>query len=117
MKGARHVREKKEKHVGRMVGRIFAVIGLYLGSAIALLLGAITVVCLGPSVQARDLFVNTVMETSAAKFLAYMYFSEEEIAAIRAKTGWWIPARSPHRIPALYRPWRRHLPMPLKSRM
>ncbi len=87
MKGARHVREKKEKHVGRMVGRVFAVIGLYLGSAIALLLGAITVVCLGPSVQARDLFVNTVMETSAAKFLAYMYFSEEEIAAIRAKNG------------------------------
>lgn len=47
-----------------------------------LFFGSTTIVCLGPSTAARDLFVSTVMETSAAKFLAKIYFSKEEIAAI-----------------------------------
>lgn len=44
---------------------------------------ALGLVCHGPSPAARDLFVMTVTETSAAKFLARIYFSEEEIEAIK----------------------------------
>ncbi|MEG0395810.1 MAG: phosphodiester glycosidase family protein [Oscillospiraceae bacterium] len=44
--------------------------------------GATTIVSYGPSPASRNLFVATVMETSAAKFLARMYFSEAEIDII-----------------------------------
>lgn len=61
---------------------------LALGTLVALVLiaffGATTVICLGPSPTMRDLFVNTVMETSAAKFLARIYFDEPTIEAIIA---------------------------------
>ena len=43
------------------------------------------VLCKGPSESARDLFVMSVRETSAIGFLANMFFTEEEIAAIEAK--------------------------------
>ena len=41
--------------------------------------GAVSVISLGPSETAKSMFVNTVMSTSAAKFLAHIYFSDEEI--------------------------------------
>ncbi len=44
--------------------------------------GALTIVNYGPSPAARDLFVVSVMETSAAKFLARIYFSEAEVQEI-----------------------------------
>lgn len=43
--------------------------------------GAVSVIALGPSETAKSMFVNTVMSTSAAKFLAKIYFTDEEIAA------------------------------------
>ena len=43
--------------------------------------GAVSVISLGPSETAKSMFVNTVMSTSAAKFLAKIYFTDEEIAA------------------------------------
>lgn len=49
-----------------------------------LFFGTTSIVCLGPSTAARDLFVSTVMETSAAKFLARIYFSEDQINDIIA---------------------------------
>jgi len=45
--------------------------------------GAVTVVNYGPSTHIRDVFVMSVMETSAVKFLATWYFSDEEIEKIR----------------------------------
>lgn len=44
------------------------------------------VLCKGPSESARDLFVMSVRETSAIGFLADMFFTEDEIAAIEAKS-------------------------------
>jgi exopolysaccharide biosynthesis protein len=41
--------------------------------------GAVSVISLGPSETAKSMFVNTVMSTSAAQFLAHIYFSPEEI--------------------------------------
>lgn len=39
-------------------------------------------ICHGPSESARDLFVSTILETGALKFLASWYFTEEEILQI-----------------------------------
>ncbi len=66
----------------RPVRAALAVLGSLLGILLLFFFGAVSVICLGPSPAARDLFVNTVMETSAAKFLARIYFSPEEIQKI-----------------------------------
>ncbi len=60
----------------------FAVLGSLVAMLLIFCFGAVSILCLGPSPAARDLFVNTVMETSAAKFLARIYFSPEEIQQI-----------------------------------
>lgn len=46
------------------------------------ILGVVTIINYGPSTHARDLFVQSVMESSAAKFLAQWYFSDDEIKKI-----------------------------------
>lgn len=48
--------------------------------------GALGIICRGPSTAARDLFVNTVTQTSAAGFLAHIYYSDEEVQQILAST-------------------------------
>ena len=64
-----------------------------LGRILLLLLETVLLICLalygimyvlakGPSETARDLFVTSVRETSAIKFLADIYFTPEEIAEI-----------------------------------
>ncbi len=63
--------------------RILKRTGLILLAVILLLLigvlGAVTVMCKGPSKAATNRFVNTVMETSALKFIPSMYFPQEKI--------------------------------------
>ena len=63
-------------------GRVLLVIVTLLLAAVVALYCVMLVLAKGPSPTARDLFVRSVMETSAAKFLARMYFTEEEIEAI-----------------------------------
>ncbi len=70
-----------------VIRRTAAVLGVTLAAVVVAFFAAVTVVCKGPSTQARGLFVTTVMETSAAKFLARMYFSEEEIESIRQQNA------------------------------
>lgn len=79
----------KHKHlsVKAIIGRCFIVFFTFLLIIIIALFGVITVLCKGPSPTARDLFVTTVMETSAAKFLARIYFTEEEIKEIQARNA------------------------------
>ena len=48
----------------------------------AFILGGVAVINYGPSKTARDLFVVSMLETSAAKFLATWYFSDKEIESI-----------------------------------
>jgi len=84
------IREKKQgrgSRIKRIVGRCSAVFGTLIFSLLLLLFGAVTIICRGPSPSVRDLFVTTVMETSAAKFLAQMYFSDAEIKAIQRKNA------------------------------
>ncbi|MCL1849172.1 MAG: phosphodiester glycosidase family protein [Clostridiales bacterium] len=48
------------------------------------LFGAMGMISYGPSPSARDLFVVSVMETSAAKFLARVYFGADKVQDILA---------------------------------
>ncbi len=77
----------KKTGYGKVCGRIAAVVGVTLLAVMAAFFGATAVISFGPSAHARGLFVTTVMETSAAKFLAQMYFSDEEIETIRQQNA------------------------------
>ncbi|MBP7347473.1 MAG: phosphodiester glycosidase family protein [Butyrivibrio sp.] len=62
--------------------RFFSVLAALLFLTCVIFFGAIGIICLGPSAAARDLFVNTLTQTSAAGFLAHIYLSDDEIEAI-----------------------------------
>ncbi len=76
---------------GRRVLRILARCGIILVETA--LLGALGLYCLlyvvakGPSTTASELFVLSVRETNAVRFLADVFFTEEEIAAIQSKAA------------------------------
>lgn len=71
--------------IGKFFLRLSAVVGVTLLAAVIMLLGVSYIFCKGPSPLASDLFVVTMMETSALKFVPALFFSQEEIAAIRAR--------------------------------
>lgn len=77
----------KRKIVPTIIKRFFICLSVLIVSFLILFFGATTIVCYGPSPSARDLFVTTVMETSAAKFLAKIYYSDAEISNIMAKNS------------------------------
>lgn len=56
--------------------------------------GAMTVMCKGPSKAAAVRFVNTVMETSALKFIPSIYFSQEKIDEMLAAGKARVPEAS-----------------------
>lgn len=82
---------KAEKKPGKLRGffKVLGRVGLVLLETVLLvviaLYGVMYVVAKGPSPTARDLFVMSVRETSAVGFLANLYFTDEEIAAIENK--------------------------------
>ena len=69
----------------RGLGRVLAIALETVVLTAAVLLGAIYVLERGPSAAARELFVMSVRETSAVGFLADLFLSPEEIAAIENK--------------------------------
>ncbi|MEG0570611.1 MAG: phosphodiester glycosidase family protein [Oscillospiraceae bacterium] len=73
--------------VKTIVLRSLSVLGVLLLAFIVCFFSVTTIITKGPSKTARDMFVTTVMETSAAKFLARMYFSEAQIKEIQAKNN------------------------------
>ena len=72
----------KGKKVGRIVGRVLAVLFSTVAMIFIALYSSMWIFCHGPSTAARDLFVGTVLETGAMKFLAGWYFDKEEILQI-----------------------------------
>ena len=82
---------KAEKKPGKLRGffKVLGRIALVLLETVLLvviaLYGVMYVVAKGPSPTARDLFVMSVRETSAVGFLANLYFTDEQIAAIENK--------------------------------
>ena len=77
----------KKKNGGKIVGRIFIVLGLVILFLLFFILGTITVVFRGPSETAKGLLATTLMETSAMKFVPRMYFSEEEVDLLLKKNS------------------------------
>jgi len=90
--GDKHTRKNSRKkrkggralsYILRMFLCLFTVVLLVLGAA----LGALYVVFKGPSVTMCDLVVNTMLETSALKFVPRIYFTEEEVQEIIARNA------------------------------
>lgn len=81
---SKNTKEKDKLGFGRVLFRFFVI----LLETAALLVGAVYaagyVMVFGPSVSARDKFVMSVRETSAIKFVANLYLSDEEIQEIEA---------------------------------
>ena len=77
---------REKKPMGKRLLGFAGKTGLILLETVLLLVialyGVMYILAKGPSPTARDLFVRSVRETSAMGFLANIYFSEEEIAAI-----------------------------------
>ncbi|MGN0675033.1 MAG: phosphodiester glycosidase family protein [Oscillospiraceae bacterium] len=73
--------------IGMIFGRFFAVVGVILLAAVIMLVVTAYIFCKGPSSSASDLFVVTMMETSALKFIPAMFFSESEIDDIRKRNS------------------------------
>ena len=72
---------------GKVIGRIFLVLGSFI---VVTALGAhltLYTICNGPSESAKQMFVTTMLETGALKFLAKWYFSEEEIEQYTQSNG------------------------------
>ena len=84
-------RQKRHLTAGMIVRRFIMVLITLVMLFLIAFFGAATVICYGPSSSARDLYVNTVMETSAAKFLAKIYFSDSEIDSMMAGNSVKIP--------------------------
>jgi exopolysaccharide biosynthesis protein len=72
--------KKAVKYIGRTFFSIFTAAFLL----VVFLTGVVLILEFGPSETARNLFVNSAMETSAGKFLATLFFSDEKIAEIMA---------------------------------
>lgn len=68
----------------KYVGRTLLVILTTVGMLVLFLLGVIFCVEFGPSESARNLFVNSAMESSAGKFLATGFLGKEKVAEIQA---------------------------------
>ncbi|MCD8055637.1 MAG: phosphodiester glycosidase family protein [Clostridiales bacterium] len=75
------------KRILKYTGRGALVVLTLLLAVIIALYTVMFILVKGPSETARTLFVRSVMETSAGKFLAYIYLSEEEIAEITSGSG------------------------------
>lgn len=68
------------RYFGRTMLCLFTVVVL----AVVLLIGTVIMLEYGPSETARNIFVNSAMESSAGKFLATMFLGEEKVEEIMA---------------------------------
>lgn len=77
----------KDRKVARWVWRVFAIFLTTVFMAFVGIYGALWIFCHGPSTAARDLFVSTILETGAMKFLAGWYFDKNEILEITSNNS------------------------------
>lgn len=84
---ARKKHRRRVKAAKRAIGRTLLVLFTIIFIAVAAAFGAMTVVAIGPSPTLRDLMCGMAWESSAAKMLPSIYFSEEQIAEIKANNS------------------------------
>ena len=75
-------RAKRRHPVWRFIGRSLAVLGILLVAVAVLLAGSLALICKGPSVKARDLFVTSLYQHDTLGFLPGLFLSDNEINAI-----------------------------------
>ncbi len=75
------------KIIMKNIGRVFACIGTAVAGLLLTLVLVMNVICNGGSETAREIFVSTILETGALKFLASWYLSSEEINEIVNKNS------------------------------
>jgi exopolysaccharide biosynthesis protein len=78
----RQRRKERRRRIRQRIFHAFAYLGITLLSLAIFVFGGAAMIHHGPSKTVRDTFVITVMETSAAKFLATLYYTPDEIDAI-----------------------------------
>ncbi len=78
-------RKRNGKKVCKIIGRVFAVLGVTFAMAVVGLYVIMWICTHGPSPVAKDLFVLSVRESSAGGFLANLVCSKEEIAEIEER--------------------------------
>ena len=78
---------KSKSKIVKFIGRFFAFLGVTLLMVIIGLYVVMWIVTKGPSSQIKELFVLSVRESSAGGFLADIYLTPEEIAAIEEKNS------------------------------
>lgn len=66
----------------KVVRRVLLVLATFVVVTFVGVYATLWVICHGTSEAAKNLFVSTILETGALKFLATWYFTEEEILAI-----------------------------------
>ncbi|MGN0329324.1 MAG: phosphodiester glycosidase family protein [Lachnospira sp.] len=86
--GKKTNKESNNKKAGnstvvKVVRRALISVATALLVAVVGILGVVLILEFGPSTTARNLFVNSAMESSAGKFLAQMFISKEKIEEIR----------------------------------
>ena len=79
--GRRHGK-KRRSGVLRVMGRVILVLATFVVVTFVGAYSTLWVICNGTSKAAKNLFVSTILETGALKFLASWYFTDEEILAI-----------------------------------
>lgn len=81
------VGKRGKKRIGRIVGRILLVLFTTVFVVAGTLVLTLNMICNGPSMAARELFVTTVLESGQLKFAASLFLSTEEINEIVNKTS------------------------------
>ena len=71
----------------KILGEVFAFLGVTVGMIFVCLLFIITLICQGPSNSAKELFATTILETGQLKFLANVFLSKDEIEGIVSKNS------------------------------
>ena len=71
----------------KILGKVFAFLGVTVGMVFVCLLLTITLICHGPSNSAKELFATTILETGQLKFLANVFLSKNEIEGIVSKNS------------------------------
>lgn len=84
--GERH-KKKRKSGVLRVIRRILLVLATFVTVTFVGAYSTLWVICHGTSKAAKNLFVSTILETGALKFLATWYFTDEEILAITSENS------------------------------
>lgn len=67
---------------GRVMGRIFALLGVTLAVALLTAVGSAALLCKGPSPTAQSAFVTTACQRQETAWIPSLFLSEEEIQSV-----------------------------------